>query len=66
MKNSPRGYIYHKYLCSIEWITTLAIGISEYVTPRVKKQQEFEVQINAYTTKYELDSVVINYDGIVN
>jgi hypothetical protein len=51
---------------TIEEISTLAVGIYSHVKPLVTRQQEIEVEIKACSTNAELDSVVINYDGIVN
>lgn len=47
---------------TMEEITGLVIAITDYVQPRVEKQQELEVQINNCTTIEELDSIEINYE----
>lgn len=46
---------------TLEDISDLVTGIAYYVSLLVTKQQEYEVQINACTTKEELDSIVIDY-----
>ena len=47
---------------TMEEIIGLVVAITDYVQPRVEKQQELEVQINNCTTIEELDSIEINYE----
>ena len=51
-----------------EWIyeqlSTLSFQIASYVLPRVKKQQQLEVQINECTTAEEVNEIEIEYDTI--
>jgi len=49
---------------TLEEITGLVVAITEYVQPRVEKQQALEVQINNCTTVEELDGIVIDYRDI--
>ena len=51
-----------------EWevnkLAQLALEIEEYVRPRIKKQQTYEVQINNCSTVEEVEQIVIEYDTI--
>ena len=47
-----------------EELSTLSFQIAGYVLPRVKMQQQYEVQINSCNTKEEVDQVEIEYDTI--
>lgn len=49
---------------TMEEITGLVVAITEYVQPRVERQQEIEVQINNCTTIEELDNIVIDYEVV--
>lgn len=49
---------------TIEEITGLVIAITDYVQPRVEKQQELEIQIKDCTTVEELDSIEIDYEVV--
>lgn len=49
---------------TLEEITGLVIALTDYVQPRVEKQQALEVQIKNCTTIEELDSIEINYEVI--
>lgn len=49
---------------SLEEITGLVVAITEYVQPRVERQQTYEVQINNATTIEELDSIEIDYEVV--
>lgn len=49
---------------NLEEITGLVIAITDYVQPRVEKQQELEIQIKNCTTIEELDSIIINYEVV--
>lgn len=45
-----------------EDLVTLSLSIAAYVAPRVSKQQELEILINACTAADELDSIEVNYE----
>nr|WP_312578328.1 hypothetical protein [Sedimentibacter sp.] len=47
---------------TIEEITGLVISITDYVQPRVEKQQALEMQIRNCTTQEELDNIIIDYE----
>lgn len=47
-----------------EELSTLSFQIAGYVLPRVKKQQEYEVQINECTTEEEVNEIEIDYENI--
>lgn len=51
-----------------EWtvieLSQLALEIEAYVRPRIKKQQEYEVQINNCSTVEEIEQIIIEYDTI--
>ena len=47
-----------------EQLSTLSFQIASYVLPRVKKQQQLEVQINSCNTEKELNEIEIEYDTI--
>lgn len=47
-----------------EQLSTLSFQIASYVLPRVKKQQQLEVQINECTTAEEVNEIEIEYDTI--
>ena len=47
-----------------EELSTLSFQIAEYVLPRVKKQQEYEVAINNCTTLEEIKAIEISYENI--
>jgi len=49
---------------TLEEITGLVVAITEYVQPRVEKQQALEVAINNCTTIEELDNIVIDYEVV--
>lgn len=49
---------------TLEEITGLVVAITEYVQPRVEKQQALEVTINNCTTIEELDNIVIDYEVV--
>ncbi len=49
---------------TIEELTALTFEITRYVLPRVKKQQDYEVQIREATTKEEVESIEIDYTTI--
>lgn len=49
---------------TIEEITGLVIAITDYVQPRVERQQELEIQIKNCTTIEELDSIIIDYEVV--
>ncbi len=49
---------------TIEEITGLVIAITDYVQPRVERQQELEIQIKNCTTIEELDNIIIDYEVI--
>ena len=49
---------------TIEELTTLAFQITEYVLPRVKKQQAYEVAITACDTLEEVEAIEINYEAV--
>jgi len=49
---------------SLEEITGLVIAITDYVQPRVERQQELEVQIRNCTTIEELNNINIDYEVI--
>ena len=49
---------------TIEELTALTFEITRYVLPRVKKQQDYEVQIREVTTKEEVESIEIDYSTI--
>lgn len=49
---------------TIESLSSLALAISEYVTPLVKHQQAIEVQTKNCTTREELESIVIDYETV--
>jgi hypothetical protein len=49
---------------TLEEITGLVVAITEYVQPRVEKQQALEVAINNCTTIEELDNIEINYEVV--
>lgn len=49
---------------TLEEITGLVVAITEYVQPRVEKQQALEVQIRNAETLEELDSIVIDYEVV--
>lgn len=49
---------------SLEEITGLVVAITDYVQPRVEKQQALEIQIKNCTTQEELDSIIIDYEVI--
>lgn len=49
---------------SLEEITGLVIAITDYVQPRVEKQQEIEVQIMNATTMGELEGIEIDYEVV--
>ncbi len=47
---------------TLEEITGLVIAITEYVQPRVEKQQTLEKQIENCITQEELESIIIDYN----
>ena len=47
----------------IEYVT-LIMQISAYVKPLISRQQAYEVQIKACTTREELDAIVIDYSTL--
>lgn len=47
-----------------EELSTLSFQIAGYVLPRVKMQQEYEVQINACATAEEVEAIEIEYEII--
>ena len=47
-----------------EQLSTLSFQIAEYVLPRVKKQQRYEVQIKDCETIEEVEAIEIEYDTI--
>lgn len=47
---------------TLEEITGLVVEITEYVQPRVEKQQALEVQIRNAETLEELDNIIIDYE----
>jgi hypothetical protein len=49
---------------TLEEITGLVIAITDYVQPRVEKQQALEVQIKNAQTLEELDNIVIDYEVV--
>lgn len=49
---------------TLEEITGLVVAITEYVQPRVERQQELEVQIKNCENIEELDSIVIDYEEV--
>ena len=49
---------------TIEELSQLALEIEAYVRPRIKKQQHYEVEINACTTVEEVKAIEIEYDTI--
>lgn len=49
---------------TIEEITGLVIAITDYVQPKVERQQALEVQIKNCTTIEELDSIIIDYEVV--
>lgn len=49
---------------TLEEITGLVIAITDYVQPRVEKQQILEVQIKNAQTLEELEAIEINYEVI--
>ena len=52
-----------------EWevnkLAQLALEIEEYVRPRIKKQQHYEVQINGCTNIEEVEGIEINYETTI-
>jgi len=49
---------------TLEEITGLVIAITNYVQPRVERQQELEIQIKNCTTIEELDNIIIDYEVV--
>lgn len=49
---------------TLEEITGLVIAITDYVQPKVEKQQQFELQIRNCTTQEELDDIIIDYETV--
>ncbi len=49
---------------TLEEITGLVIAITDYVQPRVERQQELEIQIKNCTTIEELDNIIIDYEVV--
>ena len=49
---------------TLEEITGLVIAITDYVQPRVEKQQVLEIQIRNCITREELESIIINYNEV--
>ena len=49
---------------TIEELSQLALEIEAYIRPRIKKQQHYEVEINACTTVEEVEAIEIEYDTI--
>lgn len=49
---------------TLEEITGLVIVITDYVQPRVERQQELEIQIKNCTTIEELDNIIIDYEVV--
>ncbi len=49
---------------TIEEITGLVIAITDYVQPRVERQQELEILIRNCTTIEELDNIIIDYEVV--
>lgn len=49
---------------NVEELSKLALEIEAYVRPRIKKQQEYEVQINNCSTVEEIEQIIIEYDTI--
>lgn len=49
---------------TLEEITGLVVAITDFVQPRVEKQQALEVQIKNCTTLEEFDSIVIDYEVV--
>ena len=47
-----------------EQLSTLSFQIAGYVLPRVKKQQQLEVEINSCNTEEEVGAIEIEYDTI--
>ena len=45
-----------------EELVALSLSIAAYVAPRVSKQQEIEILINACTAADELDSIEVSYE----
>ena len=50
---------------SVEDLSKLAAEIEAYVRPKIKKQQEYEVQINECTTVEEVEKIEIIYETTI-
>lgn len=49
---------------TIEELSQLALEIEAYVKPRIKRQQEYEVQINNCSSKEEVEKIEFDYETI--
>lgn len=49
---------------TVQELSQLALEIEAYIRPRIKKQQHYEVEINACTTVEEVEAIEIEYDTI--
>ena len=49
---------------TVQELSQLAFEIEAYIRPRIKKQQRYEVQINACTTVEEVETIEIQYETV--